>query len=714
MIAFYVSIRFSQATKRIEAVRSRERPIVFATGLHILFSTFAEKQYIMKPFTAHQTRSASSRTSPSKACPASHPSDTGKCRTHSHSHTSQSFARPVLSAALLFAGILFRSFGTNLSDSHPAIEFIWYLAALLPVGGPVMLEAIRSLRNGDCFNEFSLMLLACIGAFCIGEYPEAVGVMLFYSIGEGLQHRAVDKATRDIFRLIDVRSERASVCRDGRYVSVSPRQVGIGETIEVKPGERVPLDGLLTEEEAVFDTSALTGESLPRLIRHNEEVLAGMIVSTDTIHIRVSRIYEKSALSSILDLVNRASDRKAPAERFIRKFARIYTPVVLSLAGLVIAVPAIVSLFDSEFQFVFSEWLYRSLVLLVISCPCALVISVPLSYFAGIGAASRNGILFKGGNYLDAITKINAIAFDKTGTLTTGNFGVERIVSPNLPENVFLSYLCAVERNSSHPIARAIVHYAQQRQSAQLSPERMREWAGYGAEAYVKDHHVQVGNMRMMQKHRIAIPPETAQETGTVILCSIDGQYAGHAVLSDIVKSDALPAIEAVRALGIEHITLLSGDKKEITEQLAHALRIPNAYGELLPEDKARYIEESSRMPGRFTAFVGDGLNDAPVLALSTVGIAMGALGSEAAVASADVVIQTDQPSKVATAIRIGRITRRIVIQNIAGAIAVKAVILLLGAAGYASLWGAVFADVGVALLAISNSLRILFHREQA
>lgn len=590
----------------------------------------------------------------------------------------------------------------------PGVEVLWFLLAFLPVGFPVMVEVWKSIRQKDIFNEFSLMLLATIGAFCIGEYPEGVAVMLFYSVGERVQHRAVDRARRNIRRLLDVRPEKALVLRQGKEQSVFPGEVEVGEMIMVKPGERIPLDGLLQEEYALFDTSALTGESLPRTINRGEEVLAGMIVSGQAIRLKVTKPYEQSALARILALVQDASERKAPAELFIRRFARIYTPVVFLLALSIMLLPALVAAFHPGFDYFFKDWAYRGLVFLVISCPCALVISVPLGYFGGIGAASRKGILFKGGNYLDAITHVNTVVFDKTGTLTTGHFQVFSMEADTVSSQRLLSILLTLEEKSTHPVAQAVTRYALQEGAGRISVTHLQEYPGYGLEGVIEGKNVLVGNIRLLTDRGITVPAGISERVATVVVCAIAGKYAGHLLLSDTLKADAVEAIGRLKQLHIDNIQLLSGDKKEIVAIFAKTLGIRHARGGLLPEDKAAYLEKLNAEAGVSAAFVGDGMNDAPVLALSDVGIAMGGLGADAAIESADVVIQTDQPSKVATAISIGRATRRIVKQNIAGAIGVKSLILIAGACGFVTLWAAVFADVGVALLAVLNSVRIL------
>ena len=624
-----------------------------------------------------------------------------------HTHDQQGTGFLILSFLLLVGGVILRYLQLPFW-MIPGVEMLWFLLAFLPVGFPVMVEVWKSIRQKDIFNEFSLMLLATIGAFCIGEYPEGVAVMLFYSVGERVQHRAVDRARRNIRRLLDVRPEKALVLRQGKEQSVFPGEVEVGEMIMVKPGERIPLDGLLQEEYALFDTSALTGESLPRTINRGEEVLAGMIVSGQAIRLKVTKPYEQSALARILALVQDASERKAPAELFIRRFARIYTPVVFLLALSIMLLPALVAAFHPGFDYFFKDWAYRGLVFLVISCPCALVISVPLGYFGGIGAASRKGILFKGGNYLDAITHVNTVVFDKTGTLTTGHFQVSSMEADTVSSQRLLSILLTLEEKSTHPGAQAVTRYALQEGAGRIGVTHLQEYPGYGLEGVIEGKNVLVGNIRLLTDRGITVPAGISERVATVVVCAIAGKYAGHLLLSDTLKADAVEAIGRLKQLHIDNIQLLSGDKKEIVAIFAKTLGIRHARGGLLPEDKAAYLEKLNAEAGVSAAFVGDGMNDAPVLALSDVGIAMGGLGADAAIESADVVIQTDQPSKVATAISIGRATRRIVKQNIAGAIGVKSLILIAGACGFVTLWAAVFADVGVALLAVLNSVRIL------
>ena len=619
----------------------------------------------------------------------------------------QEYWKAGLSFILLISGIIMNAL--DFAFFHKEyVALAWYIVAYLPVGLPVLKEAWEGMKEKDYFSEFTLMVVATIGAFYIGEYPEGVAVMLFYTIGELFQGKAVDKAKRNIGALLDARPEKALVLRDNNLIIENPKNVKVGEIIEVKSGERVPLDGVMLNGVAAFNTAALTGESVPRNIREGEEVLAGMIVTDKVIRIKVTRTFDKSALARILELVQNASERKAPAELFIRKFARIYTPIVIGLAVLIVILPFVYSFIDTQFAFVFNDWLYRALVFLVISCPCALVVSIPLGYFGGIGAASRLGILFKGGNYLDAITKINTVVFDKTGTLTQGTFEVKECKSASgIKEKELIKLVASVESNSTHPIAKAIVNYAKLQNVELLPVTGRREFAGFGLEAMINGTPVWVGNCRLLSKFNIEYPAELLQITDTMVVCAIGTDYAGYLLLADTLKEDAKKAIDDLKMLHIKNIQILSGDKQSIVTNFAEKLGISKAYGDLLPEGKVKHLEELRQDEANRIAFVGDGMNDAPVLALSHVGIAMGGLGSDAAIETADVVIQTDQPSKVAEAIKVGKLTRKIIWQNVSLAFGVKLLVLILGAGGIATLWEAVFADVGVALLAIMNAVRI-------
>jgi len=625
---------------------------------------------------------------------------------HSHSHdkvgTWKRYLPASISFILLMTGLFFDFILKAALFSGP-VRLIWYVVAYVPVGFPVIKEAFSAITRKDFFNEFSLMTIATSGAFFIGEFPEGVAVMLFYSVGELFQESAVAKARGNIKALLDIRPDTAAVFRNNAYRVVSPEEVVVGETIRVKAGEKIPLDGTLISDRAGFNTSALTGESVPKTIQKGEAVLAGMVNLDKVIEINVTKRYADSSLARILQLVEEATSRKAKTELLIRKFARIYTPIVFFLALGITFVPAL-----AVPEYVFSDWLYRALVFLVISCPCALVVSVPLSYFGGIGAASRHGILFKGANYLEMITKLNAVVFDKTGTLTKGVFKVRQVESVHPQTEAFT---VALESHSNHPIAKAIVENFPDKQPSEHRIEKVEEVPGYGLTGVVDGHKVMVGNTKMMQLHGLSYDEKINSIKETVVAVAIDNKYAGYVVIADEIKPDAKEAIDQLHKQGVQKTIMLSGDKSSIVEEVARQLNIDESYGDLLPEDKVSHMERLKSDSSNIIAFVGDGINDAPVLALSDVGIAMGGMGSDAAIEIADVVIQTDQPSKIAVAIKIGKTTRSIVIQNIVMALSIKALVMLLGALGIATMWEAVFADVGVALLAILNAIRILRKR---
>ncbi len=580
------------------------------------------------------------------------------------------------------------------------IRLVWYILAYLPVGFPVLLYALKAALKKDVFSEFFLMSLATIGAFSIGQYQEGVAVMLFYSIGELFQSAAVKKAKGNIKALLDIRPNSANVQRNGKTEIVHPNSVQIGEIIQVRSGEKVPLDGVLLNEKGSFNTAALTGESVPDSIYKDKDVLAGMINIGPVVEIQVTKKFSDSSISRILELVENATARKAQTELFIRKFARIYTPIVVLSATLLTVLP----IFFTE-NYVFADWLYRALIFLVISCPCALVISIPLGYFGGIGAASRNGILFKGSNYLDLITKVNTVVMDKTGTLTKGVFKVQKVESNNFSEDEFLSLVAAIETNSTHPIAKAIVADSLDK-GERLIITSVEEISGHGLKGVWNNETILAGNSKLLKKFNVNYPDKINEIVDSIVLVALNNKYQGYIIVSDEIKPDAIKAIEDLKILSIEPI-MLSGDKQSVVSQVANLLGIDKAFGNLLPEHKVENVENLKRDKSKVIAFVGDGINDAPVLALSDIGIAMGGLGSDAAIETADVIIQTDHPSKIATAIYIGKATRKIVWQNIILAFSVKAIVLILGAGGIATMWEAVFADVGVALLAILNSVRI-------
>ncbi len=578
-------------------------------------------------------------------------------------------------------------------------RFLWYAAAYFPVGLPVLLKGIKLAFRGKVFTEFLLMSIATIGAFYIGEYPEGAAVMLFYAVGELFQGAAVNTAKRSIKALLDVRPDTASVLRNGNFVSVDPNEVRVNETIQVKVGERVPLDGTMLSEGSAFNTAALTGESRPSSIEKGETVLAGMINETNVVDLSVTTLFNDSSLARILTLVQNAQGRKAKTELFIRRFAGVYTPIVVFLAiGLTFLPYFFVDVYD------FDQWLYRALIFLVISCPCALVVAIPLGYFGGIGAGSRNGILFKGSSYLDRMTRVDTVVMDKTGTLTKGVFKVQNVVSTGLPENEWLPFAAAIESQSTHPIAKAVVDHAGI--PGDLHMDGIEEIKGHGLKGVINGKEILAGNLKLLEKFSVAVDRELYETVDTAVMVAVNRKLAGYITIADEIKEDAKDAVDRMHALNIKTV-VLSGDRQAVVDKVAKALNIDSAYGDLLPEDKVEKVEDLKRLKKEALAFVGDGINDAPVLAISDVGIAMGGLGSDAAIETADVVIQTDQPSKVVTAIKIGKATNGIVWQNIALAFGVKIVVMALGAWGLASMWEAVFADVGVALLAILNAVRI-------
>ena len=607
------------------------------------------------------------------------------------------FWQPLVAGALLGTGLLLSWQEADWFQSG-WVRLAWYVVSFLPVGLNVMREAWECAAEGDFFSEFMLMSVACIGAFCIGEYPEAVAVMWLYHIGETLQDKAVEKARGHIKSLMAFRPDRVRLAETGQMVA--PEAVDVGCLIEVLPGERVPLDGVLPPDApcAEVNTAALTGESIPRTMAAGQEILAGMVVMGRPVQLEVRRKAADSALARILKMVEEAAERKAPTELFVRRFAHVYTPVVIVLALLTVLLPWVYSLLNGSFYYDFSLWLNRALVFLVISCPCALVVSIPLSYFAGIGTASRQGILFKGGGSLDALTGIDTVVFDKTGTLTTGIFEVQEVSGLSEED---LQTVVAMERSSNHPIAQAIAkgHEGVAKIAATDLP-------GYGLSAVVNGETWLVGTLRLMEKEGIAYPEALKQMPETIVACARHGCFKGYLLLSDTLKADARQAIDALKAARVGHIEMLSGDKQALVDRVAQQLGIEKASGDLLPEQKAERIEVLKRT-GKRVAFVGDGINDAPVLALSHVGIAMGGMGADMAIETADVVLQADLPSHLAVALRIGRRTRRIVVENIAFALGVKLLVMGLGILGVANLWEAVFADSGVALLAVLNALRV-------
>lgn len=588
-----------------------------------------------------------------------------------------------------------------------------YLVPYLVISYDVLGEAVEGIMEGDPFDENFLMSIATIGALLIGFLPgaepqfiEGVFVMLFFQLGELFEHYAEDKARDSISELMDIRPDVANVERNGVVASVSPEEVKIGETVIVKPGEKIPLDGRVLEGSSSLNTVALTGESMPRDVSAGMEVISGCVNLSGVLKVQVEKPYSESTAAKIIQLVEEAGDNKSRSESFIRRFARVYTPIVV-IAALALAV--IPPFFYDSYAPAFGVWLYRALTFLVVSCPCALVISIPLTFFAGIGGASHKGILIKGGNYMDALAKLSTVVFDKTGTLTRGTFDVEAIHPERLSEHELLHLAAHVERYSTHPIALALrMAYANEKDNCTV--EDIQEIAGQGITATVNNQKVSVGNSRLMATLGVTIPTckRCTSHAGTIVHVAIDGEYAGHIVISDQLKADAVKAIESLKQLGVSKTVMLSGDKREVVEQVAEQTKVTEYYAELLPTDKVKHVERliAEKNAGETIAFVGDGINDAPVLARADVGIAMGALGSDAAIEAADVVLMDDKPSKIALAIELSCRTIFIAKENAWFAIGIKVAVLLLATLGMASMGLAVFADVGVMVLAVLNAMR--------
>ncbi|MBK4880439.1 zinc ABC transporter ATPase [Enterococcus faecium] len=584
-----------------------------------------------------------------------------------------------------------------LFDFNEPIRLIGYLLIYLLIGYDVVKKAVMNIVKGKIFDENFLMSVATIGAMLIGEYPEAVAVMLFYQIGEYFQGLAVSHSRKSIRELMAIRPETAHVQTAEGLMTVNPEDVQIGQFVLVKPGERVPLDGTIIEGESLVDTSALTGESVPKSVYVGETVLSGFINKNKPFLVQVEKSYENSTISKLLELVENASSKKAPAENFITKFARYYTPVVVGLAVLLAVLPPIVS------GAAFSEWIYRALTFLVISCPCALVISVPLSFFGGIGGASKIGVLVKGSNYLELLAQTETVVFDKTGTLTKGDFSIQTIDPTGIDPKKFMQYVASAEQFSTHPIAQSVLEgYA----GPLLPTTNIQEFAGEGILAEVDGKQVLAGNHKLMERFEISFP--SSQEIGTLLYLAIDQSYSGYLVIADTLKEDAVDALVQLKQAGVKNTVMLTGDSKKIADHIGKQVGVDKIYSELLPEDKVQRLEEILQRNNKKTAFVGDGINDAPVLARADVGIAMGGLGSDAAIEAADVVIMNDQPSKIAEAIHLAKKTLKIVKQNIVFAIGIKILVLALGAFGFASMGDAVFADVGVTVLAVLNAMRSL------
>jgi len=609
---------------------------------------------------------------------------------------SQKLVRLATGAVIYLAAVLL--------TFSPALKLGLYGISYLLIGGEVVFRAARNILRGQVFDENFLMTIATVGAFAIREYPEAVAVMLFYQVGELFQDIAVNRSRRSIRALLDIRPDYANLKRDEEIIRVSPGEVAVGDVILVKPGERVPVDGKIITGESMVDTSALTGESAPKKLKPGDDILSGFVNSSGVLSVEVTRGYRESAVAKILDLVRNAGSKKAPTEKFITRFARYYTPVVVITAALLAVVPPLV-IRDA----LFSDWLYRALIFLVVSCPCALVISIPLGFFGGIGGASRNGILVKGGNYLEALNNVDSVVFDKTGTLTKGVFKVTSFATAGgFSGEQLLEAAALSEVYSSHPIAKSILEFY----GKEIPKERIESYeeiAGYGIKAVSEGKIILTGNRGLMEREGIftGIPGTP----GTMVHVAIDGQYAGHLIISDEIKEDSAQALQELRDIGVRKLVMLTGDNKDAAEQVAVELKLDEYHAGLLPHEKVTRMEEIYKAKSKGNlVFVGDGINDAPVLARADVGVAMGGLGSDAAIEAADVVIMTDEPSRLATAIKIAKRTRNIVWQNIILALGIKGIVLVMGASGIATMWEAVFADVGVAVFTILNAMRVLFY----
>lgn len=579
---------------------------------------------------------------------------------------------------------------------------ILYVIAYIIVGYDIVLKAVRNIFKGKVFDENFLMTVATIGAFCIGEFPEAVAVMLFYQIGELFQSYAVDRSRKSVASLMDIKPDYANVYREDEIERVDPDEVNIGEIILVKPGEKIPLDGIVVDGESMLNTQALTGESVPRKVTVNDEVLSGCINNDGILKIKVSKEFEESTVSKILDLVENASSRKSKSENFISKFAKYYTPIVVIVSVALAVIPPLVIK-----EALFSDWLYRALSFLVVSCPCALVISIPLSFFGGIGAASKIGVLIKGSNYLEALASAEIVVCDKTGTLTEGVFKVQKIDAIGYSDDELLRYAAYAERFSNHPISISLKQAYNKEINEKLVTET-QEISGKGVLAKVDGKMVLVGNEKIMKEYNIKF--QKSEETGTIVYVAINDEFAGTILIADKIKEDSYKAVKLFKNNNVKKVVMLTGDRDNISESVANELNLDEYHAELLPQDKVSWVEKlmTQKSSGGKLIFVGDGINDAPVLALSDIGVAMGGLGSDAAIEAADVVIMTDEPSKIANSVQISKKTMRIVKQNIVFAIAVKIGVLILSAFGVSTMWEAVFADVGVSVLAIVNSLRVL------
>ena len=637
-----------------------------------------------------------------------------KHHSHKHHHSRHGDMKRRIILIAVTAVLLAVAIIVERHCNLPAWQLLLiYLIPYLLVGADTLKEAAEGIAHGDVFNENFLMTIATIGALCIGflpgaetEFPEAVFVMLFFQVGELFETYAEGKSRDSISHLMEIRPDTADVERDGVVKTVAPENVGIGEVIIVKPGEKVPLDGTVIEGTSSLNTVALTGESLPRDVNTGDEVISGCVNLTGVLHIRTTKSFGESTVSKILQLVESADGQKSRSESFITRFARVYTPVVVMAALLLALVPPLFS--SAGFSGSFATWLHRALIFLVVSCPCALVISVPLTFFSGLGGASRKGILIKGSCYMDSLAKIGTVVFDKTGTLTKGEFAVEAVHPEDFNENELLHLAAHVEHFSTHPIGEALRAAFPNAANDGCSVTDVEEIAGQGIRACVEGHFVCVGNTRMMDS--VGAGWHDCHRAGTIIHVAVDGKYAGHIVINDLVKEDSAEAVTSLKRLGVSQTVMLTGDREDVARDVAVKLGIDTWYAGLLPADKVKHLEQllATKQAGRSLAFVGDGINDAPVLKRADIGIAMGGLGSDAAIEAADVVLMDDKPTKIATAISISRCTIHIARQNVWFAIGVKAAILILATVGLGTMWLAVFADVGVTVLAVLNAMRAL------
>ena len=637
-----------------------------------------------------------------------------ECGEHEHHHHEGGLKQQIIKIAITVVLLVAAVIVEKCCDLPTWQLLLIYLVPYLVIGFDTLKEAAEGLAHGEAFNEHFLMSIATIGALCIGflpgaetQFPEAVFVMLFFQVGELFEGYAEGKSRESIAHLMDIRPDVAHVERNGKLEDISPENVAVGETIVIRPGEKVPLDGIVIEGKTALNTVALTGESLPRDIAEDDEVISGCVNISGVVKVRTTKSFGESTVSKIIDLVENATESKSKSETFITRFARIYTPVVVFAA---LALALLPPLFSGDFTGTFATWLYRALMFLVVSCPCALVISVPLTFFGGIGGASRKGILIKGANYMDVLAKVGTVVFDKTGTLTHGQFAVTAVHPEKCDERHLLHLAAHVEHYSTHPIGAALRDAFPDEATDGCKLSDVEEIAGQGIKAKVENWTVCVGNTKMMEA--VGAQWRDCEHVGTIIHVTIDGEYAGHIVINDKLKEDSAAAIQALKSLGVSRTVMLTGDRKEVGEDVAQKLGLSEYHAELLPADKVAYVDEllNSKLStlNSKLAFVGDGINDAPVLARADVGIAMGGLGSDAAIEAADVVLMDDKPSKIALAIRIARRTLRIAKQNVWFAIGVKIAVLVLAAFGIATMWMAVFADVGVTVLAVLNAMRAL------